>query len=260
MKPVCVPESPQAPDGEVALSVNAAALAVRSNTTACYELDLGHISAVCDRLDASMPLADLCVTPRRRGYAVTGQTPVQARLVESEFARLGYRVTRPERIGRRTEVAITGWSARGLRSRIAALRDAVTDLRRSQEHTAAVAIARGPHTLAALHDDLRRAVERQAGVLTGHPPTREPADPDDARLLHAVRDLERDVDTWIGQHVDTAREAVRLAELYRDHLPEPQARRAAIREATELGELQAEAIPRPTAPVPRALPASPMIM
>jgi hypothetical protein len=220
------------------------------------ELDPGHLSAVCDRLEESMPLVDLRVTPRRRGYAVTAQTPMHARRVETEFARLGYRVARPERIGRRTEVAITGWSPRGLRSRIAALRDAVIDFRRSWEHTATTAIAHGAHIgsdLAALQDDLRQSVERQAGVIAVGPPAVQPADPDNSQLLSTVRHLERDVGTWIRLHVETAREAVRFAEQYRDHLPEHQALRAAIREAAGLGELGDDPAEVTTGPRPACL-------
>lgn len=206
--------------------------------TARNELDVGHLNAVRERLEEAMA-GGMRVTARRRGYAVSAPTPVHARRVEVELGRLGYRATRPERIGRRDEVIVTGWSSRGLRDRITALCDVLGDLHRSREHTAAAAIDRRLNTgsgPAALYDDLRRPAECRAGVITGHAPAVQAADADHAPLLRTVHDLERDVETWIELHVETAYEAVRLAEQHREHLPEPQARRAAIREAAGLGD------------------------
>ena len=121
------------------------------------ELDLDHISAVCDRLTESTPLATLNITPTHRGYAITATTRADARRVETAFARVGYRASRPEIFGNRNRVAITGWSRHHLGTRITALHETITRLHNSRDRTASAAIdhgARSTHDLS----DLREAL------------------------------------------------------------------------------------------------------
>ena len=74
------------------------------------EIDPAHVAAVCYRLGEMTGTTDFTVSPTRRGYAVTMASVADARRAEGSFGRLGYRATRPELLGRRDRIHITGWS------------------------------------------------------------------------------------------------------------------------------------------------------
>ena len=203
------------------------------------EIDPAHVAAVCYRLGVTTGTTDFTISPSRRGYAVNMATVAEARRAEAVFSRLGYRATRPELLGRRDRIHITGWSPRRLHQRGIALRDAINRLYWSRQDTAAAAIHHGPHSdrdLAVLRSALRGAVEREAGIITDYPATHAPADPECMALLRANRDLERDAAGRIAEHVDIAQEATRLFGFYRQAMPAERAHEAAIASACGAGE------------------------
>ena len=211
------------------------------------EIDPAHVAAVCYRLGETTGTTDFTVSPTRRGYAVTMATVADARRAEAAFDRLGYRTTRPELLGHRDRIHITGWSPRRLHERGIALREAINRLYWSRQRTAAAAIDHGPHSerdIAALYSSLRGAVERGAGVITDYPAGHAPADPECMALLRTNRDLELDAAARIAQHVGIAQEATRLFDFYRQAMPTERAHEAAITGACGAAEppLRAEPI------------------
>lgn len=66
------------------------------------ELDLDHITAVCDRLAQTRVAVGLNITPTLRGYAIDARSLAGARRVHAAFTQLGYRANLPERLGRKT--------------------------------------------------------------------------------------------------------------------------------------------------------------
>lgn len=199
------------------------------------ELDLDHITAVCDRLTQTRVAVGLNIAPTRRGYAISATTNVGARRVEAAFTRLGYRANVPERFGHRDQVTITGWSLRGLESRVTALEKAVAWLRSSRGQTAADAIDHGLPSQRDLHDSLRATVERSTGVITDHALDVRPEDRDCAQLLQTVHRLEHDAADHIRLHVQAAETAVHLYRQYQPGMANEQARAIAITTASTHG-------------------------
>ena len=202
------------------------------------ELDPDHITAVCDRLTETTT-GGLTIASTRRSYAITAPNAADARRVDAALTQLGYRVSRPEILGRRDRVTVTGWSRGGLQARVGTLRDAVYRLATSRESTAAAALDHGHHSggdLAALHDTLRAATERATGPITDYPAAARPVDPENAWLLRTAHELEHDVALCVDSHVDAAQRAVRLFDRYRRNLPDDPARGYAISQAADPGD------------------------
>lgn len=198
------------------------------------ELDLDHITAVCDRLTQTRVAVGLTITPTLRGYAIDTRSVAGARRVQTAFTQLGYRANLPERIGRRDHVTLTGWNRPALETRTTALQQAVAWLSDSRDRTAADAIDNGIRSRGELYDALRATVEQSTGIIT-NPMTTLTGDHDCARLLETAHRLERDVTAHIHRHVQAAEIAVHLYRQHRPGMPEDQARAYAITTACTHG-------------------------
>lgn len=199
------------------------------------ELDLDHITAVCDRLAQTRVAVGLNITPALCGYAIDARSVAGARRVQAAFTRLGYRANLPERFGRKDQVTLTGWSPRGLQDRVAALRGSVAWLRDSRDYTAGNAIDHGLPSHGELRDSLRTSVEHAAGVITDHPMNVRLDDRDCAQLLQTAYQLEHEAAAHIRLHVQAADTAVHLYRQYQPGMPDYQARDIAITTATSQG-------------------------
>jgi hypothetical protein len=184
-------------------------------------LDPAHIIAVCWQPSGA---GDHCQhTQTRRfagGYRVTVASRRGAGAAAAALTRVGYEVTHSpgQRPGR--DLLVTGWSAAGLESRLAAMRAVVHRLTRSPSVTAQAVIetfrTRLPaqpapsEVLEHAGTRLRTWAYARTGPCVPHDPAIVPGDVRNALRLRLARQLEQAVDDLIAANLRAARYALAL--------------------------------------------------
>lgn len=189
---------------------------------ATTNLDIHHISTVCDRTTHRAGLTGLTITQAPGAVRIQASSIEAAGRLQAALVRVGYTVDRPRYFGRRDELAIPGWNRDHLTARITALREEINRLDGSRRETAAAAVGHGttgvgdegPGSTGDIVNDvqreLRHKAEHRAGIIAPVNPRALPADPSLVRLLRTAHRLEQQVTTRIQRHAHTAELAVRL--------------------------------------------------
>ncbi|HEY3684781.1 MAG TPA: hypothetical protein VGL93_17225 [Streptosporangiaceae bacterium] len=205
---------------------------------ASTELDVQHITTICDRTADRTGITGFTITDRPAVVHVRAPSTEAAGIFRAALSRVGYTVDRPLYFGRRDELTIRGWNNRGLTTRITALRDEINRLDATRRETAATAIDRlttGRTTpddaLSDVIRELRDRVEHHTGLIAPTNPRTRPSDPDTVRLLRTARRLEQHITERIHRHAITADVAVHRYARYRPHTTHDLARAAAIHDA-----------------------------
>jgi hypothetical protein len=158
------------------------------------------------------------------------------------LTRVGYQVARIDGTGHR-DLLVTGWSAAGLESRLAAMRAVLHQLDASPAVTAAAVVERArrlpagspaqPDTsvLADARAQLRGWVSGRSGIHAPHDPAIVPADRGNALRLRVAWTLEAAIDDLVERHLRVAGHALPLFRFLRPHTTDDQAAKAAIRRA-----------------------------
>ncbi len=158
------------------------------------------------------------------------------------LTRVGYQVARIDGTGHR-DVLVTGWSAAGLESRLAAMRAVLHQLDASPAVTAAAVVERvrrlpagspaQPDTsvLAEARAQLRAWVSGRSGIHAPHDPAIVPADRGNALRLRVAWTLEAAIDDLVERHLRVAGHALPLFDSLRQHTTDDRAAKTAIRRA-----------------------------
>lgn len=200
-------------------------------------LDPAHILSV-----ANLAITDVARSPV---HAVASADSVRvclsSRRAASAAARaltqVGYQVQRIRRTGKR-DVRVTGWSATGLESRLAALRTVIYQLQTSPSRTAAAVIDRvrqqpvsalvDAEALAEVSTRLWAFVYTRSGIHAPHNPAILPTDLDNALRLRAAWQLESAIDRLIARHIRVTARALRIFRSLGQHDARAQTGRPAL--------------------------------
>ncbi len=207
-------------------------------------LDPAHILIICEHVAA-------CSGHRPVGYATAVPEGIQVQAPSRRAAQdmhaallgVGYQ-TRLMHAGPCWELLVSGWSADGLESRLAAMRAVIEQLSADPTATATAVLDRycdlsarspaarlGVQALAQIHLRLRTTVAARCGINAPRDPTVLPPDVGSALRLRAVWLLEQAVDDLIDRQLRIARRALPLFRSLRQHTADDRARDAAIRRA-----------------------------
>ncbi len=234
-------------------------------------LDPAHILAVCERVAADgghKPVGYVTAAPEgvrlRLGSARTAQE------MQPALTRAGYQ-TELVRPGRRWRLLVTGWSADGLQSRLAAMRATILQLR-SAETAAAKAVidryrdlsarlpgaAASAAALSEAEQEIRVTVAARCGMYAPRDPAILPSDVGKALPLRTIWALEQAIGELIERHMRVARRAVAQFCSLRRHGSDDWAKDVAVRRASEVPPAPAASLPSgPPTKAPRPLPPRP---
>jgi hypothetical protein len=179
------------------------------------------------------------------------------------LTRVGYQVARIDGTGHR-DVLVTGWSAAGLESRLAAMRAVLHQLDASPAVTAAAVVERvrrlpagspaQPDTsvLAEARAQLRAWVFSRSGIHAPHDPAIRLADRGNALRLRVAWTLEAAIDDLVERHLRVAGHALPLFDSLRQHITDDRAAKTAVRRAGIAFHLDASPVQDSSALVQRA--------
>jgi hypothetical protein len=208
-------------------------------------LDPVHILAICTEAaggGSERPVYTVAAPGRVRVCMASRRA---AKVGCAALARVGYQVDTAGS-GRRSgrDVLVTGWSADGLESRLAAMRGVLHRLAGSPTVTARAVIERfrslpgeptslndGPDLLDQARAHLRAWVAARSGIHAPRNPAVLPADTGNVLRLRAVRVLEQAIDDLIERHLRVAGHALGLFSSLRLQMNGASAKQVAIRRA-----------------------------
>jgi hypothetical protein len=210
-------------------------------------VDPSHIWTICAAAAPPGHRADHMFVIGREEYGARAYLPTRsaARAARAALTRVGYQAV-PVTDGRRAlDLTIYGWSARGLGSRLAAMRAVLRKLTDDPVSTAAAALDQlAGQPAAALPDEAgRQQLARQAGdqlrdwiwaasgVHAPCDPLARPADAACALQLAATWRAEEAIDDLAARHLDVTWHALALYPGLRQARTHDQARDSAIRQA-----------------------------
>jgi hypothetical protein len=206
-------------------------------------LDPVHILAICTEATGGGSRRPVFAAPGRIRVCMPSRRAARAGC--AALARVGYLADTADSGGRKgRDVLVTGWSAPGLESRLAAMRGVLHQLADSPTVTAQVVTERfrslpgEPTSLSACPDllhparaQLRAWVAARSGIHAPGDPAVLPADTGNALRLRAVRVLEQAIDDLVERHLRVAGHALELFSSLRPQMNGDSAQQAAIRRA-----------------------------
>ncbi len=204
-------------------------------------LDPDHIIGVCAQPSGTGRPQRVHAACRPAGIRVVLGSRRGAADAAAALTRVGYLVTpsAAQRTGR--DLLVTGWSAAGLDSRLAAMRAVMHQIAGSPSLTAQAAIGRfreagsGAATpqeaFAQARTRLQAWVHARTGPFVPHDPAAIPADPRTALRLSLTRQLEDQIEGLIGRHLRVAAHAIALYMPLSQQMEPGKAQRTAIRRA-----------------------------